>query len=162
MCLCNQLCKMQYLWPELLGNPPLVALPLLSFQLMRLPCGRHPPPVRMYGLMYGGGGAKYASKVKLWASWFCMDGGDEQAFLRSLDVSANLNQEVRDVEEDVVLFQNQFLTCTVILTGDGKGMQAIGGAGSKCWLCKDPNGIVEQRGGGVHLKMGGILEKCDP
>ena len=80
----------------------------------------------------------YASKVKLWASWFCMDGGDEQALLRSLDISANLNQEVRDVEEDVVLFQNQFLTCTVILTGDGKGMQAMGGAGSKCWLCKDP------------------------
>ena len=47
------------------------------------------------------GGAKYASKVKLWASWFCMDGGDEQAFLRSLDISANLNQEVRDVEEEV-------------------------------------------------------------
>ena len=42
-------------------------------------------------------------------------------------LSANLNQEVRDVEEDVVLFQNQFLTCTVILTGDGKGMQAMGG-----------------------------------
>ena len=56
-----------------------------------------------------------------------MDGGDEQAFLRSLDISANLNQEVRDVEEDVVLFQNQFLTCAVILTGDGKGMQAMGG-----------------------------------
>ena len=107
MCLCNQLCKMQYLWPELSGNPPLVALPLLLFQLMRLPCGRHPLPVRMYGLMYGGG-AKYASKVKLWASWFCMDGGDEQAFLRSLDISANLNQEVRDVEEDVVLFQTNF------------------------------------------------------
>ena len=71
-----------------------------------------------------------------------MDGGDEQAFLRSLDISANLNQEVRDLEEDVVLFQNQFLTCTVILTGDGKGMQAMGGAGSKCWLCKDPNGSV--------------------
>ena len=35
--------------------PPLVALPLLLFQLMRLSCGRHPPPVRMYGLMYGGG-----------------------------------------------------------------------------------------------------------
>ena len=55
MCLCNQLCKMQYLWYELLGNPPLVALPLSLFQLMRLPCGRHPRPVRMYGLMYGGG-----------------------------------------------------------------------------------------------------------
>ena len=143
MCLCSQICIMRYLWPELLGNPPLVALPLLSFQLMRLACGRHPLPVRMYGSMYGGG-AKYASKVRLWASWFCMDSGDEQAFLRSLDISANLNQEVRDVEEDVVLFQNQFLTCIVILTGDGKGMQAMGGAGSKCWLCKDPNGIVGQ------------------
>ena len=55
MCLCNQLCKMQYQWPELLGNPPLVALPLSLFHLMRLPCGRHPPPMRMYGLMYGGG-----------------------------------------------------------------------------------------------------------
>ena len=54
-----------------------------------------------------------------------MDGGDEQAFLRSLDISANLNQEVRDVEEDVVLFQNQFLTCTVILTGDGKGVPFV-------------------------------------
>ena len=74
-----------------------------------------------------GGGAKYASKVKLWASWFCMDGGDERAFLRSLDISANLNQEVRDVEEDVVRFQNQFLTCTVILGGEGKGMQAMRG-----------------------------------
>ena len=26
------------------------------------------------------GGGKYASKMKLWASWVCMDGGDEQAF----------------------------------------------------------------------------------
>ena len=42
---------------------PLVALPLLSFQLMRVLCGRHPQPVRMYGSIYGGGG-KYASKVK--------------------------------------------------------------------------------------------------
>ena len=103
-----------------IGKPPLVALPLLSFQLMRLPCGRHPVPLRMYGRLYGGGGgAKYALKVKLRASWFCMDGGDEQALLRSLAISANLNQEVRDVEQAVVLFQ-------------------------------------------VHLKMGGILEMCDP
>ena len=108
------------------------------------------------------GGAKYASKVKLWASWFCMDGGDEQAFLRSLDISANLNQEVRDVEEDVVLFQNQFLTCTVILTGDGKGMQAMGGAGSKCWLCKDPNGIVEQRGVESTSRWGAFLRSVTP
>ena len=64
--------------------------------------------------MGGGGGAKYVSKMKLRASWFCMDGGDEQAFSRSLDSSATLKQEVRDVEEDIVLFQNQFLTCIVI------------------------------------------------
>ena len=108
------------------------------------------------------GGAKYASKVKLWASWFCMDGGDEQAFLRSLDISANLNQEVREVEEDAVLFQNQFLTCTVILTGDGKGMQAMGGARSKCWLCKDPNGIVEQRGMESTSRWGAFLRSVTP
>ena len=164
MCLCSQLCIMRYLGPELLGNPPLVALPLLSFQLMRLPCGRHPLPVRiMYGSMYGGGGgAKFASKVRLWASWFCMDGGDEQAFLRSPDVSANLNPEARDVEEDVVLFQNQFLTCIFILTGDGKGMQAMGGAGSKCWLCKDPNGIVQQMGVESTSRWGSFLRSVTP
>ena len=100
------------------------------------------------GQCMGGVGAKYASKAKLWASWFCMDGGDEQAFLRSVVISANLNQEVRDVEEEIVLFQNQFLTCIGILTGDGKGMHSMGWARSKCWLCKDPNGIVEQIGGG--------------
>ena len=162
MCLCRQVCTMQYLWPESLGNPPLVALPLLSFHLMRLPCGRHPQSVRMYGSMYGGGGAKYASKVKLWASWFCMDGGDEQAFLRSLDNPANLNQEERDVEEEVVLFQNQFLTYSVILTGDGKGMQAMGLAGSKCWLCKDPNGIVEQMGVESTSRWGAFLRCVTP
>ena len=42
-----------------------------------------------------------------------MDGGDEQAFLRSLDVSANLNQEVKEVEEDIVPFQNHF--CLALL-----------------------------------------------
>ena len=76
----------------------------------------------------------------------CMDRGNEQVFFRSPDISANPNQEVREVEEDIVLFQSQFLTCIVILTGDGKGMQAFGGVGFECWLCKDPNGIVEQIG----------------
>ena len=65
--------------------------------------------------------------MKLWASWFCMDGRDEHDFLRSPDVSVNLNEEVKEVEENIVLFQNQFLICIVILTGDGKGMQAMGG-----------------------------------
>ena len=83
----------------------------------------------MYGSMYGGGGGlKFASKVKLWSSWFCMDGGDEQAFLRSIDVFANHHQEVKDVEEAILQCQNQFLTCIVILPGDGKGMQTMGAA----------------------------------
>ena len=87
----------------------------------------------------------------------------KRLFLRSLYISANLNQEVRDVEEDVVLFQNQFLTCTLILTGDGKGMQAMGGgAGSKCWLCKDPNGIVEQREVESTLRWGAFLRSVTP
>ena len=76
MCLCSQLCTMQYLWPELLGNPPLVVLPLLSFQLMRLPSGRHPQPVRMYGSMYGGGG-KVCTEGEAMGLMVCMDGGDE-------------------------------------------------------------------------------------
>ena len=82
----------------------------------------------MYG---GGGGPKYAPKLKLWASWFCIVCRDEQTFFRSPDISANLIQEVRDVEEDVVCFQNQIFTCIVILTGDWKGMQAMGGVGSR-------------------------------
>ena len=86
-----------------------------------------------------------------------MDGGEEQVFLRSLDVSANLNQEVKDVEVDIVLIQNQFLTCIVILTGDGKGMQAMGGAGSECWFCKDPNGIVAQMGEESTSRWGAVL-----
>ena len=49
------------------------------------------------------------------------------------------------MEEAIVHFYNQFLTCIVIFGGDGKGMQAMGGAGSKCWLLKDPNGIVKQK-----------------
>ena len=80
---------------------------------------------------------------------------DEQAFLRSPDVSGNLNQEVKEVVEDNVLFQNQFLTGIVMLTGDGKGMQAMG-AGSKCWLCKDPN-IVEQMGLESTSRWGAFL-----
>ena len=99
--------------------------------------------------------------MKLWASWFCMDGGDEGCFLRSLDIS-DLNQEVRDVEENAILFQNQFLTCTVILTGDGKGMQAMGGVESKCWLCNDPNGIVEQRGVESTSRWGAFLRSVTP
>ena len=61
------------------------------------------------------------------------------------------------MEEDVVLFANQYLTCTLILTGDGKGMQAMGEAGSKCWLCKDPNGIVEQMGVESTSRWGAFL-----
>ena len=91
-----------------------------------------------------------------------MDGGYEQAFLRSLDISPNLNQEVMEVEEGIVLFENQLLTCIAILTGDGKGMQAMGGAGSKCTLCKDPNGIVEQKGVESSSRWGAFLRCVTP
>ena len=57
-----------------------------------------------------------------------------------------MSQLVKDVEDAIFQFLAKFLTCIVALTGDGKGMQAMGGAGSKCWLCKDSNGIVEQKG----------------
>ena len=88
--------------------------------------------------------------------------GDEQAFLRSLDASANLNQEVKELEEGIVLLQNHFLSRLVILTGDGKGMQAMGGAGSKCWLCKDPNGTVEQMGVESTSRSGAFLRWVTP
>ena len=82
--------------------------------------------------------------------------------MRSLGVSANLNLEVKEVEEDVVLIQIQFLTCIIILTGDGKGMQAMRGAGCKCWLCKDPNGIVEQMGVQSTSRWGAFLRCVTP
>ena len=132
MYLCSQLCIMRYLWPELLGNPPpsgvAVVVIAVDATSLRRASSTH---VDVWVNVRGGGGAKYASKAKVWASWFCMDCGDERTFLRGPDVSANLNQEVRDVEENIVLFQNQFWTCIVISTGDGQGMQAMGGGG---WL----------------------------
>ena len=40
----------------------------------------------------------------------------------------------------------------------GKGCkQWGGGAGSKCWVCKDPNGIVEQRGVESTSRWGAFL-----
>ena len=66
------------------------------------------------------------------------------------------------MEEAILQFHKLFLTCIVILRGDGKRMHAIGGAGSKCWLCKDPNGNVGKRGDGVHVEMGGIFENYHP
>ena len=36
-------------------------------------------------------------------------------------------------------------------------MQAMGGAGSKCWLCKDPNGIVDQMGVKSTSRWGAFL-----
>ena len=142
MCLCIQLCIMQFLWPELSGNPPPsgVAIVVISMDATAFWKASSTPAYVWVNVC---GGPKYASKVMLWASRFYMDGFDEQAFLRRLNVSANVNQGVKDVEEDGVRFQNQCLNCIVSLTGDGKGMQAMAGAGSKCWLCKGPNGVVE-------------------
>ena len=71
--------------------------------------------------------------------------------------AACLNQAVKDLEEGILLFRNQFLTSIVILTGDGKGMQAMRGAGSKCWFCKNPNGIIEQMGVESTSRWGAFL-----
>ena len=123
---------------------------------MPLPFGRH---FWLHGLMWGvGPGAKYASKVRLWSSWFCMKGGAPHAFLRSRYAPANLNPEADNVEQAIPQFRNHFLACIVILIGDGKGMQAIWGeGGSKCWLCKDHNGIVEQKEVGSTSRLGALL-----
>ena len=54
--------------------------------------------MRMYGYVWGGG-ANNGSTVKLWSSRFFMDGAGAKGVLRSLDVFAKLNQEVKDVKE---------------------------------------------------------------
>ena len=66
------------------------------------------------------------------------------------------------MEEAIVQFKNQFLTCIVILTSDGKGMQAMGAAGSKCSLCKDPKGIVEQKEVASTSTWGAFLTNIIP
>ena len=38
----------------------------------------------------------------------------------------------------------------------------MGGAGSKCWLCKDPNGIVEQTGVESTSRWGSFLRSVTP
>ena len=38
----------------------------------------------------------------------------------------------------------------------------MGGARSKCWLCKDPNGIVEQRGLESTFRLGAFLRYVTP
>ena len=44
----------------------------------------------------------------------------------------------------------------------GKGCKQLGGAGSKCWLCKDPNGIVEQMGLESTSRWGAFLRYMTP
>ena len=81
-------------------------------------------------------------------------------FAIELTVGGNLRFPNLHVTQSIK--RPQFLTCTVILTGDGKGMQAMGGAGSKCWLCKDPNGIVEQMGVESTSRWGSFLRSVTP
>ena len=38
----------------------------------------------------------------------------------------------------------------------------MGGGGSKCWLCKDPNGIVKQRGVESTSRWGAFLRSVTP
>ena len=60
-------------------------------------------PCGCMGQCMGGAKVCFEGEAMGFTSWFCMDGGDEQAFLRSLDVSANLNQEVKEVEEHIYI-----------------------------------------------------------
>ena len=59
-------------------------------------------------------------------------------------------------------YQNLFLTCIVIFAGDGKGMQAMGGASSKYWSCKHPNGILEQKEVESNSRWGAFLRSITP
>ena len=44
----------------------------------------------------------------------------------------------------------------------GRGCKQWGGAGSKCWLCKDPNGIIEQMGPESTSRCGAFLRCVTP
>ena len=44
----------------------------------------------------------------------------------------------------------------------GRGCKQRGGAGSKCWLCKDLNGIVEQMGEESTSRWGAFLRSVTP
>ena len=118
---------MRYLWPELLGNPPPRGVAIVGISVDATSLWKASSTRADVWVYAWGGGAKYASKVKLWASWFCMDGGDEQAFLRSLDIPVNLNQEVRDVEEDVLLFPKQIFDLHCHLDGGWERDASNGG-----------------------------------
>ena len=44
----------------------------------------------------------------------------------------------------------------------GRGCKQWGGAGYKCWLCKDPNGIVERMGVESTSRWGAFLRCVTP
>ena len=44
----------------------------------------------------------------------------------------------------------------------GKGCKQWGGAGSKCWLCKVPNGIAKQMGVESNSRQGAFLRCVTP
>ena len=70
------------------------------------------------------------------------------------------------MEEDVVLFQNQVFDLHCYFDGGWERDASNGAAGSKCWLCKDPNGIVigivEQMGVESTSRWGAFLRCVTP
>ena len=84
-----------------------------------------------------------------------MDWGDDQALLRSVDVSANRNQEVKEVEEDMLLFQNQFLTCIVIFTEEWeRDARNGGGLALSVGCAKTPMVLLNNSGWSPPLGAG--------
>ena len=52
--------------------------------------------------------------------------------------------------------------CRTVLRSRWDASNGGGGAGSKCWLCKDPNGIVEQMGVESTSRLGAFLRCVTP
>lgn len=76
-------------------------------------------------------------KGKNWATWFVLDGGDDVAPLRAMDLVGQLTEQVRKVQNKTHLHHDgQASRFNCFITGDGKGMQATNfKEGCRCWVC---------------------------
>lgn len=80
-----------------------------------------------------------AGKPEHWTTWWLLDGGDHYGPLRAMDRTCRLDDQVREVQEEMVYVVDgspRGFRC--YLTADGKGMLSSNqGPGKKCWLCDD-------------------------
>ena len=98
-----------------------------------------------------------------WSSWWVLDGGDDHAPLRAMDRAAELDAQVREVQEEMVyVFSGVPRGFQCYLTADGKGMQSSNhSVGMKCWLCDDCLATRPQRTN-TSVRYGAFLGSIPP